>query len=236
MVSGFSTKKIKSQKTLGERLKHTREKLDLTLAAAEEGTKVRSKFLKAIEEGNWKILPQDVYVRAFVLSYAKFLDLPQGEILDLYNAELIVNCKGQNNQNFIYKNSLKDVKVLITPRTLAFSALGAFVLGLFSYIFLQVASFAGSPSLKVFSPENNFVTEIDSVNIRGITENGILLTINEEDIPVTNDGSFALNFKLHRGVNLIKVKAMNKTKKESSQILTIEYKPKTALLDSSVNQ
>jgi len=55
-------------------------------------------------------------------------------------------------------------------------------------------------------------------------------------VPVSEDGKFSLKLKLHSGVNVVKVKAVNNVKKESSEVYTIEYKPKTAALDNSINQ
>ena len=237
MVSGFLTKKIKSHQTLGEFLHSARKKLDVSIVEVEEKTKIRAKYLVALEKDDWNILPQDVYVRAFVLSYAKYLGVPVADIEKLLETEFAIHHREPKNQELIYKNSLKNIKVIVTPRLLAYFALSVFVLSLFGYITLQLASFAGSPALKIITPENNIVLEADSVDIRGITDNGTMLSVNNENIPVTNDGSFSLNLKLHQGVNIVKVKAMNKTKKESSQILTIEYKPKTAqAADSLINQ
>ncbi len=228
MASGFLTKKIKSRLTLAERLKSARKKLDITLEQAEEATKVRAKYLNALETGDWCILPQEVYIRAFVLSYAKFLNLPQREVLDLFETELIINRRGERGLELIYKNSLKNNKVLITPKFLAYFSLVTFVLVLVSYIVYQVVDFAGSPNLKVLMPQNNSVVETDNINVEGVTDNGTKLTVNDEDIPVTREGDFSINLKLHRGINVVKIKAINKTKKESTQILTVEYKPATA--------
>jgi len=236
MVSGFLTKKIKSKRTLGEKLKSARQKQQITISAAEEATKVRAKYLVALEEGDWKILPQNVYVRAYVLSYAKFLELSKPEITDLLETELIFHRKNQRSQELAYNNSVKDAKVLITPKVLAYFGLGVFVLSLFSYIFLQVSNFAGSPNLKVFTPENNSIVETDEIDVKGATDHGTMLTVNNENIPVTSDGGFFLNLKLHRGVNVIKINAINKTKKESSQVLTIEYKPKTASIFETLSK
>jgi len=236
MVSGFLTKKLKSEKTLGEYLKSARKKRELSFADVEEKTKVRAKYLEAIEKSDWNSLPQDIYVRAFVLSYAKCLGLSRKEVLNLFETELSLYSRNTAKHELAYTNSIKNTKVLITPKLLAYSTLSIFIISLFTYLFFQVAHFAGSPNLKIITPENNTIVESDSLNLKGVTDNGIILTVNDESIPVTNEGSFSLNFKLHRGVNVIKVKAINKTKKESSEILTIEYKPKTAFTDTSINQ
>ena len=235
MVSGFLTKKLKSQKTLGEFLRSARLKKEFSFADVEEKTKVRAKYLEAIEKSDWSALPQAVYVRAFVLSYAKCLGITPKEVLHLFETELSLYGRVDAKQELAYTNTIKNTRVLITPKLLAYSTLSIFIISLFTYLFFQVANFAGSPSLKIITPENNTIVETDSLDLKGVTDNGIMLSVNDENIPVTNEGSFSFNFKLHQGVNVINVKAVNKTKKESSEILTIEYKPKTAYTDETGN-
>jgi len=235
MIRGFSTRKIDGQKTLGERLRSVRQSLNLSISDAENGSKVRAKFLIGLENGDWNNLPTPVYVRGFVLAYAKYLDISKEEAIRLYEAEFALK-KTQNPSEFSYKNSIKDVKVILTPKVLGYSLLATFVLAMFGYIFFQVMDFAGSPNLQVSAPGNNLVLETDSTDVYGITDNDTVISINNETVPVTNEGRFSTSLKLHRGVNVIKVKALNKAKKETTNVLTIEYKPKTALIDLEKNQ
>jgi cytoskeletal protein RodZ len=227
MVKGFKTKKIESNQTLGEKLRSARIKKEASLAEAESATKVRAKFLSALERGKWDDLPNEVYVRGFVLAYAKYLGID----LDQINIDLEIETSLQRQQEktaISYNNSVRDVKVLITPKLIGYGFLLIFVLSMFSYIIYQVSSFAGSPVLKIATPSNNQIFETDAIDIDGVADKDTTLTVNDETIPVTNDGSFTTNLKLHRGVNVIKVKATNKVQKETSEILTVEYKPKTA--------
>lgn len=236
MIHGFSTRKIKSQKTLGELLRSTRQSLNITVAEAENGSKVRTRFLLSLEKGDWSNLPSPVYIRGFVLAYAKFLGLDQDEIIRAFDAEIALK-KTQDPSSFSYKNTIKDTKVILTPKLLGYSFLSAFILAMFGYIFYQVLNFAGNPSLQVATPFNNAVLETDAVDLSGIADNDTSLTVNNEGVPVTNDGHFFVSLKLHRGVNVIKVKALNKAKKETTQVLTVEYKPKTAqATETIVNQ
>lgn len=233
MTYGFSTRKIKGQLTLGERLKSARESLNLSLLDAENGSKVRAKFLSGLEKGDWRELPSPVYVRGFVLAYAKFLNLNKEETMRAFDAEIALK-RTQIPSEFSYKNTIKETKVLITPKLLGYSLLSVFILTMFSYIFYQVLDFAGSPNLKVSAPGNNAIMETDIAEIAGITDNDTTLTINNENVAVTNGGHFYASIKLHRGINVIKVNASNKAKKESTEVLTIEYKPKTAQAEEAV--
>ena len=235
MVNGFSTKKIKSEKTLAEIFKKARVDKGISLFDAEIGTKVRAKFLTALEQSNWQVLPQDIYVRGFVLAYAKFLELPTTSILEQYEKEAKIR-RVSVTAKISYNQPLKERRVLITPKVLAYAGLSIFFISLFSYIVFQVLNFAGNPNLKIVSPSNNLVTEDDSIDLVGITDTDTMVVVNSENIPVSDDGKFSLKLKLHSGVNVVKVRAINKIKKESSEVYTIEYKPKTAALDGLTNQ
>jgi len=235
MVSGFSKRKIKTQATLGDLLKEVRQKKELNLDEAETATKVRAKFLSALENGRWQDLPADVYVRGFVLAYAKYLGIDLSKALALYEQETRLRKRGISSM-LTYENKVHDLKLLITPKLLGYFALILSITGMFGYIYYQVQNFAGNPNLKVVAPYNNAIFEDDSIEIKGVTDTDTKLQVNDEGIPVTNDGHFSSNLKLHRGINVIHVTAINKAKKETSQTLTIEYKPKTAQIVETKKQ
>lgn len=216
-------------------MRQTRKRKKISLVQAEIGSKVRAKYLEAIELGKWEELPQEVYVRGFVLSYVKFLGLDKEKMLSLYQSESII-LKNKEEQKIAYNQTLESNKrVLITPKLLAFSALTIFIVSMISYLVFQLADFAGNPNLKILEPSNNATYEIDNLDLAGVTDEDTVVMVNEEKVPVTSDGHFSLNLKLQRGVNVIKVKAINKIEKESSQIFTVEYKPKTATVDRSIS-
>lgn len=72
-----------SAKTLGQRLRQAREKLQLDLAQAARATRIRRHYLEALERGEFDVLPSPVQVRGFVRAYAAFLELDAGELLAL---------------------------------------------------------------------------------------------------------------------------------------------------------
>lgn len=73
---------------LGQLLRKAREQRGYTLDHIQEMTKIRKRYLEAIEEGDYKVLPGSFYVRAFVKSYAEAVGLDAEEILRLYQKEL----------------------------------------------------------------------------------------------------------------------------------------------------
>lgn len=69
---------------LGQLLKKARTERGLSLDQLQETTKIRKRYLEAIEEGNFKILPGNFYVRAFIKSYSEAVGLEPEEVLRLY--------------------------------------------------------------------------------------------------------------------------------------------------------
>lgn len=72
---------------LGDLLRGAREGKGLSLAKAEQGTRIRQRYLQALEEGDYAALPEPVYVKGFLRNYAAFLGLNAEEILDQYYGE-----------------------------------------------------------------------------------------------------------------------------------------------------
>ncbi|PEJ60185.1 MULTISPECIES: RodZ domain-containing protein [unclassified Bacillus (in: firmicutes)] len=56
---------------LGKFLKEAREAKGLSIDDVQELTKIQKRYLEAIEEGNYEILPGQFYVRAFIRQYAE---------------------------------------------------------------------------------------------------------------------------------------------------------------------
>jgi len=62
-------------KDIGRRLKAKREELGLTVDQVQAETKIRRRYLEALEAGKDGLIPGDVYVKGFLRFYANFLGL-----------------------------------------------------------------------------------------------------------------------------------------------------------------
>jgi len=70
---------------LGSLLREAREAKGLTLAEAQEATRINKNFLEALEEGQYGELPTQVHVKGYLRNYARFLDLDPKPLLDRYD-------------------------------------------------------------------------------------------------------------------------------------------------------
>lgn len=75
---------------LGQLLKKARLEKGLSLDDVQEATKIRKRYLEAIEEGDYKVLPGSFYVRAFVKTYAETVGLNPDEVLQYYHNDIPV--------------------------------------------------------------------------------------------------------------------------------------------------
>ncbi|MEM7331161.1 MAG: RodZ domain-containing protein [Chloroflexota bacterium] len=69
---------------LGHILREAREARGLSLAEVESETRINSRFLAALEEGEYQALPTPVHVRGFLRNYSRFLGLDPQPLLDRY--------------------------------------------------------------------------------------------------------------------------------------------------------
>jgi cytoskeleton protein RodZ len=68
-------------------LRAAREARGASLADAERETKIRQKYISALEDDNVAALPGPVYARGFLRNYAQFLALNPDEVVDLYDQQ-----------------------------------------------------------------------------------------------------------------------------------------------------
>ncbi|MBM4464909.1 MAG: helix-turn-helix domain-containing protein [Chloroflexi bacterium] len=69
---------------LGQLLREARQQKGVSLEEVEEATRIRQKFLQALEEGNFAALPAEAYVKGFLRTYAMYLELDPDEVMALY--------------------------------------------------------------------------------------------------------------------------------------------------------
>lgn len=80
---------------LGNLLKKARYEKGIDLDQLQDSTKIQKRYLEAIEEGNFSILPGNFYVRAFIKSYAEAVGLDPDEVLTLYRDVIPVSTAPQ---------------------------------------------------------------------------------------------------------------------------------------------
>ena len=69
---------------IGEVLKRTRTRHKIDIRTVEQQTKIRIKYLRALENEEWEVLPGPAYAKGFLRTYAQFLGLDGDALIDEY--------------------------------------------------------------------------------------------------------------------------------------------------------
>jgi cytoskeletal protein RodZ len=75
---------------IGTSLREARLRQGLDFPELEQGTKIRAKYLRALEDEQFDVLPAQTYVKGFLRSYAEYLGLDGQLYVDEYNSRFVV--------------------------------------------------------------------------------------------------------------------------------------------------
>jgi len=75
---------------IGTSLREARLRQGLDFPEVEQGTKIRAKYLRALEDEQFDVLPAQTYVKGFLRSYAEHLGLDGQLYVDEYNSRFVV--------------------------------------------------------------------------------------------------------------------------------------------------
>jgi cytoskeleton protein RodZ len=73
---------------IGSSLRAAREQRQLELPAIERVTRIRAKYLQALEEERWDVLPGTAYAKGFLRTYADFLGLDGPRFVEEFNVQV----------------------------------------------------------------------------------------------------------------------------------------------------
>jgi cytoskeletal protein RodZ len=73
--------------TVGEILAAERRRQGKTISDVVEGTKIRSRLIDALEQGDHDVLPSPAYVKGYIQSYARYLEIPAEPLLEQYKRD-----------------------------------------------------------------------------------------------------------------------------------------------------
>ena len=207
---------MESALTLGERLVAARERKGVDLYRAERDTKIRMRYLTALERGDDRDLPGAVYTKGFLRNYATYLGLDPDEILRQWRKE-----HGEFVQAKVVVAPPRPL--LQQPRALTFSpsvvvaalmTLGVIAFGV--YLALQLLRFARPPLLSVTDPPTATITESESATeyvLLGKSSPGATISVSTpgRDQPyratALADGSWTVTVELRRGENMFDITA-----------------------------
>src|ERR671934_217736 len=74
---------------IGSSLREARLRQGLDLPEVEQATKIRGKYLRALEDEQFELLPSETYVKGFLRTYAEYLGLDGQLYVDEFNSRFV---------------------------------------------------------------------------------------------------------------------------------------------------
>ncbi len=71
---------------IASQLRTARTDAGIDIATAEYATKIRSKYLRALESGDWAALPEETSAKSFLKTYADYLGLDGRALVEVFKA------------------------------------------------------------------------------------------------------------------------------------------------------
>lgn len=105
---------------IGERLKEARLQKDITLDHLQETTKIQKRYLIAIEEDKFDVLPGKFYARAFIKEYANAVGLDPNELLEEFKDKIPQAEEANTTQYTRIQRSKKKNSTTKTPALFSF--------------------------------------------------------------------------------------------------------------------
>lgn len=191
---------------VGQMLKARRQALRLSLAQIELDTKIRGKFLTALESGDYKSLPNDIYSRGFVQHYANHMGLDGAFVAAQYVSERGGVAVGETKR----PQMQRAPRLVFTGRVAAVAAVLVAVGAVLWYLLSQFSSLAAAPSLTVNSPNGDQVLAGAEIDVAGSTTPGADVSVNDSPVLTDTDGNFSEKVALEDGINAIRIMARSK--------------------------
>jgi cytoskeleton protein RodZ len=74
---------------IGNSLREARLRRKIELPQVEQATKIRAKYLRALEDEQFDVLPSEIYVKGFLRAYADYLGLDGQLYVDEFNSRFV---------------------------------------------------------------------------------------------------------------------------------------------------
>lgn len=209
-------------KSVGSILHETRLEKGILLEDVEKATKIRKKFLEAIEADDYTIIPSIAYAKGFVKNYSEFLGLDSQMTLAFFRRQSqdapktsLLPKKSMNPENSLFR---------LTPGRFLMLLLGSCAIIFLSYFIVQYRSLQQPPMLQIEKPQAEKIVEDRKVDVLGTTASDATVTVNGVSVLVRSDGKFFDQVSLEPGLNTITITATSRYGKSTTVVRKVGLK------------
>ncbi len=209
---------------LGEVLRAARETKGVDLTRVERDTKIRERYLSALERGEYRELPGSVYTKGFLRNYGSYLGLDPEYLIDLYRLETSVATERPRVPSPPRPIATRGSRAFVITPGLVFAAVLTIAVGAFiAYLGYELVTFAREPELRITDPPTDVSAYTETtMTVRGETEpNAEVVVSNLTENPTVtadSDGHFEVTVQLLPGSNVIELQARDGTTNRDSEV------------------
>jgi cytoskeletal protein RodZ len=207
---------IPPRASLPDRLASARERKGVDLTRAERDTKIRARYLSALERGDYRDLPGSVYTKGFLRNYAIYLGLDPEDVLRQWRRER--GDQASPEPTIVPPRPIAEPKRPLTfsPSIIVAALMTFGVIAFGIYLSVQLLRYAKPPVLAVTSPNPASITVDETTTtyrLVGTATPGSTITVSapgrDQPYRVTAlvDGSWTVDVELRRGQNRFDVTA-----------------------------
>ena len=195
--------------TVGQILHAEREKQGRKLSDIEKSIKIRSRFLKAIENDNWSFFNSKIYISGIIKNYSKELGVDPEKMLAFFRRDYA------RKEDITFRKNISSK--YLTPQTIKIIYFLIILLVLlFTYYFgYQVKRYLSPPKIEILSPSKNTFKRQEKVNIIGKTEREAEIKIFGDRIYQNDKGIFNYSLPLKPGENKLKIEVIGANGKKT---------------------
>ncbi|MBP9691112.1 helix-turn-helix domain-containing protein [Candidatus Woesebacteria bacterium] len=198
--------------TVGQILKKQRLAHNLTLKQAEETTKIRERYLNAIEMENWSQFTSRVYIAGVIKSYASYLGIDPEKAMAYFRRDY------EKKERVTFKKRLPSLHILPETKKLVYILLGAVFVFFSLYFTYQFKQFLSPPEITIISPQERVFRNVSKIRVIGKTiRESTVLIYNEELFPDEN-GEFSYEFPLKKGLNTLQIQVTGPNGKKNQLV------------------
>lgn len=203
---------------LPERLLAARERKGVDLYRAERDTKIRARYLSALERGDYRELPGAVYVKGFLRNYALYLGLDPEDVISQWRRERGDQATAPATIEVRRPLTAPGRGLAFSPSIVVAALMTAGIVAFGFYMALQLLRFAKPPSLTVTQPATALVDAAGTDTtylLEGASSPGSSVSVATpgRDQPyrtVTGaDGTWSIQVDLRRGRNQFDITAVD---------------------------
>jgi cytoskeletal protein RodZ len=203
--------------SLPERLLAARERKGVDLYRAERDTKIRARYLAALERGDYRELPGAVYTKGFLRNYALYLGLDPDDVLLQWRRERGGTREPRPVIAVPRPIAAPRQGLTFSPSLVVFALLLFAVLAFAAYLGVQLLRFAKPPTIAVTEPAAAVIDvdeEATEYLLRGTTSPGATVSIatpgrDPYSVSADDDGRWTASVELRRGRNTFEVSSVD---------------------------